>query len=110
MEQNCKIVGTKMYVFLMGEVDHHYVKEIKKEMDGKLGFYIIKELILDFTNVQFMDSAGIGLIMHGYQYMKNVLGSITCVGMSQRIKKSLAAAGVFTYISEEKQEKYQEEV
>ncbi len=53
----------KLTAFLSGELDHHHAKEIREAIDFAVREQYPPVLILDFKQVSFMDSSGIGLIM-----------------------------------------------
>ena len=52
-----------MMVFLIGEIDHHCAGELREEIDRVAERVRPKTMILDFSDVGFMDSSGIGLVM-----------------------------------------------
>ena len=58
--------------FIEGDIDHHTAKEIRETIDYHVKKYNPKLLELDFSNVQFMDSSGIGLIMGRYKLIKSL--------------------------------------
>ena len=45
------------------EIDHHAVEKIRRRADYEIERYMPKKVIFDFTNVFFMDSAGIGMLL-----------------------------------------------
>ena len=55
--------GSVVIAYLIGEIDHHTAGEVREKIDDTLMFVKPKTLILDFKNVSFMDSSGIGLVM-----------------------------------------------
>ena len=46
-----------------GEIDHRYATRIRREADRKIVTYPDKPFLIDLTNVSFMDSSGIGVII-----------------------------------------------
>lgn len=51
-------------------------------------------LILDFKNVSFMDSSGIGLVMGRYRLMQNHRGSVEIRNVTPQTKKIMELAGL----------------
>lgn len=49
------------------EIDHHYAAKIRTRADFEIQKHIPKKLVFDFENVNFMDSAGIGMILGRYK-------------------------------------------
>lgn len=56
-----------LIVHMEGELDHHTAEEVRSRIDDRIdrtGFY---KVIMDFTNVNFMDSSGIGVVIGRYK-------------------------------------------
>ncbi len=49
------------------EIDHHSSGKIRKRADYEIQLHIPKKVIFDFTNVTFMDSSGIGMLIGRYK-------------------------------------------
>ena len=56
-----------MTAFLSGEIDHHSAAAIRDAIDTQIQINRPKLLKLDFSEVTFMDSSGVGLIMGRYK-------------------------------------------
>lgn len=54
----------------------------------------VKLLIMDFHDVTFMDSSGIGLVMGRYRQIKFYDGELQAVGTSSQIYKVMRVAGL----------------
>ena len=76
------------------EIDHHSSEKIRTRTDFEIQKYIPKKLMLDFENVNFMDSAGIGLILGRYKMMKMFNGQMEIKKVCPSVKKVLDMAGV----------------
>ena len=48
----------------------------------------VKHLIIDFSNVSFMDSSGIGVIMGRYKKIRYADGNIAVIGINKMIDRS----------------------
>ncbi len=59
--------------FLLGEIDHHAAENMREQIDARLLNLTPEKVVLDFSEVSFMDSSGIGLIL-GRNTMMKVLG------------------------------------
>lgn len=68
-----------LIVSLCGEIDHHNAASIRREIDESMTAFHAKNLILDYSDVSFMDSSGIGLAMGRYNKVKDLAGSIVIV-------------------------------
>jgi stage II sporulation protein AA (anti-sigma F factor antagonist) len=82
--------GDTLHVTLYGEIDHHSVKPIRDETDIQLLKHHPHTLTLDFKNVTFMDSSGIGYIMGRYKTIK----SITIVNANPHVKRVMLLSGI----------------
>lgn len=80
--------------FLSGEIDHHSAADMRLEIDEWIRRDKPKILVLDFSEVTFMDSSGIGLIMGRYKLMGILGGSVRVVNVSDRIDRILRLSGV----------------
>ena len=84
----------EMTVHIIGEIDHHSAAEIREEIDLEAERLRPEKMILDFSEVTFMDSSGIGLVMGRYKAAKAYGGKITVSGASSQIKKVMKLAGL----------------
>ncbi|EEG29209.1 putative anti-sigma F factor antagonist [[Clostridium] methylpentosum DSM 5476] len=80
--------------YIMGEIDHHTAKDIREEIDHVAESALPTLLILDFTDVTFMDSSGIGLVMGRYKLMKEIGGETRVTNPSPHINKVMRLAGL----------------
>ena len=88
------LTDENMTAYLMGEIDHHSAKAIREEIDETAGRAHPEELILDFKDVTFMDSSGIGLVMGRYALMQELGGTLRVTGQSAHIRKVMKLAGL----------------
>ena len=93
---NMKIVSdySLLIVSLTGDIDHHTVSEMRSEIDRELMRNGIKNIMLDFSGVPFMDSSGLGLIMGRYKKVSALGGRIFISGTSSNIKRMLQMSGI----------------
>ena len=81
-------------VYLDGEIDHHSASLIRVSIDDAIIHKKPSVLVLDFENVTFMDSSGIGLVMGRYKLMKTVNGRIRVENLSPTAYKVMSLAGL----------------
>lgn len=84
----------KITVYISGDIDHHSARAIREEIDSNVERVRPPELILDFQDVTFMDSSGIGLVMGRYKLLRGMGGEIKIVNASVHIKKVMKLAGL----------------
>lgn len=79
---------------LNGEIDHHTTLPIRLEIDDKIENCRPKTAILDFSDVTFMDSSGIGLVMGRYKLLSEFGGALEVTGLSNNSYKVMRLAGL----------------
>lgn len=86
--------GNLMVVYLIGELDHHTAKDIREKIDFAISCKKPNHLVLDFKNITFMDSSGIGLVMGRFRLMQNHKGSVEIKNVTSQTKKIMELAGL----------------
>ena len=61
---------------ICGDIDHHTAKYFRGEIDKAIRSHNPLTLILDYSQVTFMDSSGIGLVMGRYRIMSEMGGEV----------------------------------
>lgn len=79
---------------LSGEIDHHNAKELRTQLDKFIISAQPPELVMDFKNITFMDSSGIGLIMGRSKLMKECGGRLEVRNSQPYIKRVLKLSGI----------------
>ncbi len=83
----------KLTAFLSGELDHHHAKEIREAVDFAVREQFPPVLILDFRQVSFMDSSGIGLILGRSRLLEEYGGVLEIHNPPPHIRKVLRISG-----------------
>lgn len=60
----------KLVVTLVGELDHHSAEEVRVKIDDRIERDNIKKVVMDFKEVTFMDSSGIGVVIGRLKRLK----------------------------------------
>ena len=84
------------------EIDECSVQNLKRRMDNEIQRYMPKEVIFDFSNVSFMDSAGIGMLIGRYKMMRLIGGSLEIVNAGSTVSRILEMSGINKIIPIEK--------
>lgn len=85
----------KLLIFrITEEIDHHSSEKIRTRADFEIQKYIPKKLIVDFEKVNFMDSAGIGMILGRYKMVTMFGGTMNMVNVNPNVKKVFEMAGI----------------
>lgn len=88
--------GSVIIAYLIGEIDHHTAADVREKIDTVIRFRKPTHLIIDFKNVSFMDSSGIGLVMGRYRLIQSILPTSTLEikNVTQQTKKIMELAGL----------------
>lgn len=89
-----QVTGEVVTAFLQGELDHHTAREMRDAIDAAVELHMPTLLILDFSEVGFMDSSGIGLVMGRYRLLSKTGAQLHLQGMAPAINKVMKLAGV----------------
>ena len=84
----------KVIALLSGEIDHHNAKSLRQDIDFSLRENQPEELIMDFSEVGFMDSSVIGLVMGRYKLMQEIGGNLVVRNPPPHIKKVMRLSGI----------------
>lgn len=94
MDMAAKSEDRKLELILRGELDHHGARGLLLEMDREIERHVPLQLILDFSAVTFMDSAGIAVALRGWQRMRELGGAVILRHVAPQPRKVFEAAGV----------------
>ena len=79
---------------ICGDIDHHTANYFRGEIDKAIRSHNPLTLILDYSQVTFMDSSGIGLVMGRYKIMSEMDGEVIVASPPAYIRKVLQLAGI----------------
>ncbi len=101
MEVNFSVKENTLIVSPVGEIDHHVAEKLRNDIDSEMKFYQTKDLIFDFSGVEFMDSSGIGVVFGRYKKVSVLGGTVKIRNAGRLVKQILDMAGVFTLVEYE---------
>lgn len=90
--------GTTLIASIIGELDHHSAEDARNKVDNEIIKATTKNVVFDFSKVNFMDSSGIGVIMGRYKNLQKLKGKVALVNPSPHIKRIFEMAGLFKFI------------
>ena len=92
------VSGNTLRIRMNAELDHHLAEEMRQVIDEVIDKRGVDHIIFDFEKVDFMDSAGIGLIMGRYKKIRGT-GDITILGANDSIKRILLISGLHKIVN-----------
>ena len=87
-------LGETLTARLRGEIDHHTARIFREEIDRALLRETPRNLTLDFSEISFVDSSGIGLIVGRLEQARAIGATLTLSGLSLRLSRLLELSGV----------------
>lgn len=90
--------GQVLVVHLPKELDHHNCRNLKYETDLLLSENYINRVVFDFSNTEFMDSSGIGVLLNRYKQMKASGGHVAVYGAGAQIIRILNMGGILKLV------------
>ena len=91
-------IKSTLIVYLAGELDHHNAEEIRVKIDDKIDTNQINKVILDFSEVTFMDSSGIGVIVGRLKKVTSRDGKMCITNINSRVYRVFELSGLFKII------------
>ena len=91
----------KQLIFKINEdIDECCAQKIRRRLDNEIERYMPKEILFDFSDVSFMDSAGIGLLIGRYKLANMLGGKVEVANLNTSVKKIFEMSGIFKIIPE----------
>ncbi len=91
-----RLIGEKraLLVKVDGELDHHIAQKIKAEVDDKMRSTNAVNVIFDFSELSFMDSSGLGVIMGRYKKARTLGGRVIVFGVNAGVLRIMEMSGL----------------
>jgi stage II sporulation protein AA (anti-sigma F factor antagonist) len=99
MEISAKITGNVLICCVKGELDHHTADEFRNYIDYNLDNNPVKHLIIDVSELSFMDSSGIGVLLGRYKKVNGLGGKMAVVNENKQISRIFEVSGIYDIIS-----------
>ena len=77
-----------------GELDHCRAADLRAAIDLEIMKRVPRTLVLDLSQLAFMDSSGIGLIIGRCKLMTDLGGTVIAVNPQPEVRKIMELAGV----------------
>lgn len=101
MELNAQKRGSRLYVQLSGELDHHSAEQTRIMLDTMLKDITVRDLILDLTGMAFMDSAGLGVILGRFRKISMRGGKLIVKGMNPSVDRIFQMSGIYAIVEKQ---------
>ena len=85
-------------VSLSGELDQRLAARVREEIDALIDDQRVRRLVFVVSDLEFMDSSGIGLIIGRYKRLSRRGGSVAVADPDQRIDRLFRMSGVYQVV------------
>lgn len=86
--------GGRLTIFLSGELDHHEARRLMYAMDELVDEYLPRDCILELSELSFMDSSGIAIIIKLSRRMKTLGGRMWIENPGSQPQRVIDASGI----------------
>lgn len=86
--------GNVLVVAAVGELDHHTAGALKGCIQEELAKGRVRNLVLDFTGLSFMDSSGLGVLLGRYKELGKWQGRMLVFGLQPPVEKLFMMTGL----------------
>jgi stage II sporulation protein AA (anti-sigma F factor antagonist) len=94
MEIQINIKNGVLIAKLSGELDHHSSEDVRQAVDSAFERSNCKHILFDFSDVSFMDSSGIGVIIGRYKNAEKRGGQTGVTGMNSAMQRIFSISGL----------------
>ena len=81
------------------EIDHHSAERMRVQVDAAFDKSSCRNIIFDFSDVEFMDSSGIGMIIGRYKNTEKRGGRLVLAGMNDEMGRLFQISGLAKIIT-----------
>jgi len=101
----CTKKGRSLVCSMSGELDLVGAAEFRAEVQGWFRRYeSLKNIILDLTAVEFVDSSGLGAILGRYKQVSGMGGKLLVIGLRPNVRRVFEFSGVLKLVQEAESE------
>ncbi|NLC78869.1 MAG: anti-sigma factor antagonist [Ruminococcaceae bacterium] len=93
-----KLVDGVLTIYLRQDIDHHTAAEIRRGIDDEIAHAMPLCTVLNFSEVEFMDSSGVGLVMGRLKLMSQLGGELKLAGVNRVCERILDLSGILEIV------------
>ena len=96
MQIKSRVVNKTLYILLSGELDEYTAQSVRKNLDvlfeTQKGFV---QIVMDLSELTFMDSTGVGLLIGRYKKMREDNKPIFITNPSRNAERIFKMSGLY---------------
>ena len=89
-----EVNGSTLTLTVLGEIDHHSAKGLREAIDAELFYHRPRTLYLVLSEVSFMDSSGLAVVINALRNMTKIEGQLALSGLNQQPMKVFRTSGI----------------
>ncbi|MDD4840012.1 MAG: anti-sigma factor antagonist [Clostridia bacterium] len=94
-------LGDVLYARLSGELDEHTASSVRASLDNLIEVKHFRCLVLDFKDVDFMDSTGVGMVLGRFKKLKKSGKSLLLKRPNSQVLKVFKSCGLLEILETE---------
>jgi stage II sporulation protein AA (anti-sigma F factor antagonist) len=94
MNINTAYNAGRLTLYLSGELDHHEARTTIRSIEELMDEYMPRDCVLDMSDLSFMDSSGIAVIIRVSRRMKTLGGRAWIENPAKQPQRVIEAAGI----------------
>lgn len=95
MQIKSRIHNNTLYILLSGELDEHTAIYTRQTLDNLIEKVNFSQVIFDLTELTFMDSTGIGVLIGRYKKLKSKKIPIYICNPNSQVEKIFQISGLY---------------
>jgi stage II sporulation protein AA (anti-sigma F factor antagonist) len=98
LKMQTNVQSQTLIVRLHGELDHHTAEQVRVELEESIATGTFKHMIVNLSEMTFMDSSGIGVIIGRYKQINQLGGQLAVSNVHPSIYRIFEMSGLFKII------------
>lgn len=94
MQLTSFLENSRLTIALNGEIDHHRARAYIDTIAAKIDAYAPAECVLDFSDVSFVDSSGIAVVINSMRRMVQIEGRLCLSGLGEQPMRVFRTSGI----------------
>jgi stage II sporulation protein AA (anti-sigma F factor antagonist) len=100
MELETSIDGQTLVVYLYGDLDLNIADRLRDALDKKIEETAALNLVVDLSNVNFIDSSGLGVLLGRYKRVSKAGGKVYLSGAKPHVRSIIELSGLLRIMEE----------
>lgn len=104
MKAEYQVEDQVLKIYVPKELDHHVADKIRRESETLMQERQIRKVIFDFSDTEFMDSSGIGMVLGRVRRLRPLGGSVEAWQVGAAVYRILNMSGLESVITVKRRE------